>query len=131
MLEGDERTELSEGYRSTTNNRMELLAVIAALETLAERSRVTVYTDSQYVAKAINDRWLEGWIKRGWKKSNKKPVENIDLWKRLLPFLSGHQITFQWVKGHADIPENERCDALAVEATSGGDLLVDEGYERR
>ena len=123
--------ELSAGYRSTTNNRMELLAVIVALERLKRPSRVTIYTDSQYVAKAINDGWLQGWIKRGWKKSNRKPVENIDLWKRLLPLLDTHDVTFRWIRGHSEIPENERCDQLAVAAATGGELKVDEGFERR
>ena len=131
MIAGERRLELSAGYRSTTNNRMELLAVIVALERLKGPSRVTVYTDSQYVAKAINDGWLDGWIKRGWRKSNRKPVENTDLWKRLLPLLETHTVTFQWIKGHAEIPENERCDQLAVEATMGGELKVDEGFEGR
>ena len=131
LLSGEKRLELSAGYRRTTNNRMELLGVIVALESLKRPCEVIVYTDSQYVAKAINDRWLPGWIKRGWKKSNRKPVENVDLWKRLLPHLSTHKVTFQWVKGHADIPENERCDELAVAATSGPDLQVDEGFEQK
>lgn len=130
LLSGDKRRELSAGYRLTTNNRMELLAVIVALETLRQPSEVTVLSDSQYVVKAINDRWLSGWIKRGWKKSNKKPVENIDLWKRLIPQLERHEMTFRWVRGHSDVPENERCDALAVAATSGDDLAVDEAFER-
>ena len=131
MIAGEKRLELSAGYRSTTNNRMELLAVIVALERLKRPSRVTIYTDSQYVAKAINDGWLQGWIKRGWKKSNRKPVENIDLWKRLLPLLDTHDVTFRWIRGHSEIPENERCDQLAVAAATGGELKVDEGFERR
>ena len=131
MIAGEKRVELSAGYRSTTNNRMELLAVIVALERLKRPSRVTIYTDSQYVAKAINDGWLQGWIKRGWKKSNRKPVENIDLWKRLLPLLDTHDVTFRWIRGHSEIPENERCDQLAVAAATGGELKVDEGFERR
>lgn len=131
MLSGSKRLELSAGYRKTTNNRMELLAVIVALERLKKPGVVTVYTDSQYVAKAINDGWLRGWISRGWRKSNRKPVENTDLWKRLLPLLETHEVTFRWVKGHAEIPENERCDQLAVAAAAGGGLEVDEGYEGR
>ena len=131
MIAGEKRLELSAGYRSTTNNRMELLAVIVALERLKRPSSVTIYTDSQYVAKAINDGWLQGWIKRGWKKSNRKPVENIDLWKRLLPLLDTHDVTFRWIRGHSEIPENERCDQLAVAAATGGELKVDEGFERR
>lgn len=130
MLHGERRMELSEGYRATTNNRMELLAVITALEHLKRPCKVLLHSDSQYVVKAINDGWLEGWIKRGWRKSNKKPVENIDLWKRLLPLLERHDVTFKWVKGHANVRENERCDQLAVDASLGFELKVDEAFEK-
>ncbi len=130
MLSGERRMELSDGYRATTNNRMELLAAITALENLKRPCRVTLYSDSQYVVNAINEGWLEGWIKRGWRKSNKKPVENTDLWKRLLPLLERHEVTFKWVRGHTNVRENERCDQLAVEASMGLDLKVDEGFER-
>ena len=130
MLYGDRRLELSEGYRATTNNRMELLAVIVGFEKLKRPCQVTLYSDSQYVVNAINQGWLTGWVRRGWRKSNKKPVENVDLWKRLLPLLEKHHVTFQWVKGHANVRENERCDQLAVEASTGYDLKVDEGFEK-
>lgn len=130
LLFGDRRMELSAGYRSTTNNRMELLAVIVALESLKRRCRVAVYSDSQYVVKAINDGWLRNWVARGWRKSNKKPVENIDLWKRLLPLLENHDVSFHWVKGHADTPENERCDVLAVAASMESSRGIDDGYEK-
>lgn len=130
MLYGDRRRELSAGYRSTTNNRMELRAAITALESLKRPCRVTLYSDSQYVVNAINQGWLENWIKRGWKKSNRKPVENRDLWERLIPLLKRHEVEFRWVRGHNNNRENERCDVLAVEASQGSDLLVDEGFDR-
>jgi len=129
MLYGDRRLELSEGYRTTTNNRMELLAVIVALENLKRPCQVTLYSDAQYVVKAINEGWLDRWIQRGWRKSNKKPVENVDLWKRLLPLLEKHQVTFNWLKGHANVQENERCDQLAVEASTRCDLKIDKAFE--
>lgn len=129
MLYGDRRQELSAGYRSTTNNRMELRGAIVALESLKRPCRVTLYSDSQYVVNAINEGWLEGWVKRGWKKANKKPVENQDLWQRMLPLLQKHDIEFCWVRGHTNVRENERCDMLAVAASQGRGLLVDEGFE--
>lgn len=129
MLYGDRRQELSAGYRSTTNNRMELLAAIVALESLKRPCNVTLYSDSQYVVNAINEGWLEAWLKRGWKKANKKPVENRDLWERLLPLLEEHTIEFRWVRGHNNVRENERCDILAVTASQGRHLQIDEGFE--
>lgn len=128
LLYGSKRLELAEGFRSTTNNRMELRAAIVALETLKHPCKVSLYSDSQYVVNAINQRWLEGWIKRGWKKANKKPVENTDLWKRLLPQLERHEVEFNWVRGHSNVPENERCDELAVAAAQSSDLKIDEGF---
>ena len=125
------RREYSGGFRLTTNNRMELLAVIAGMEKLIRPCRVEVYADSQYVVKAFTDHWVEGWQKRGWKNSKKEPVKNDDLWKRLLSSMEGHDVSFHWVKGHAGNPENERCDALAVAAGSGKDLPADPGYEKK
>jgi ribonuclease HI len=119
------RKELSAGFRNTTNNRMELLAVIVALEALKMPCDVTLYSDSQYVVKAIEEKWLVNWQKRGWKKSDKSPVLNIDLWKRLLPLLEVHRVKFVWTKGHAGTIENERCDELAVAASQEADLPVD------
>ena len=107
--------ELSQGFRCTTNNRMELLGVIKALEALKSPCDITLYSDSQYVVNAFNQHWVEGWLKRGWKNAKKEPVKNPDLWKRLLAAKEPHQMTFVWVKGHAGHPENERCDRLAVE----------------
>jgi ribonuclease HI len=108
--------EISEGFRETTNNRMELMGVIAGLEALLKPCSVDVWSDSQYVIKAFNDHWIDGWKKRGWKKADGKPVLNEELWKRLLLAAEPHEITWHWVKGHDGHPENERCDALATAA---------------
>lgn len=116
--------EISEGFRSTTNNRMELMGVIAGLEALVRPCSVDVWSDSQYVIKAFNDHWIDGWVKRGWKKADGKPVLNEELWRRLLLAAEPHEITWHWVKGHAGHPENERCDALATAAADA--LLSDE-----
>ena len=106
--------ELSAGYQKTTNNRMELMGVIAGLEALNRPCLVTVVSDSAYVVKAFNEHWLEGWIKKGWKRGKNEPVKNRDLWERLLKAMEPHQVHYTWVKGHAGHPENERCDQLAV-----------------
>lgn len=111
---GGKEKELSGGEKDTTNNRMELTAVIEALSALKEPCEVALTTDSKYVCDAINQRWVYGWKANRWKKADKKPALNIDLWERLLPLLDTHKVTFLWVKGHAGHPENERCDALAV-----------------
>ena len=105
--------ELSGGYVKTTNNRMELMAVIAGLEALNRPCRVEVISDSKYVTDAFNKHWIDGWLKKNWKGAS-GPVKNVDLWKRLLKAAEQHKITFTWVKGHDGHPENERCDALAV-----------------
>lgn len=120
--------ELSQGYTCTTNNRMELMGVIAALEALKRPCQVQVVSDSQYVVNAFNQHWVEGWLKRGWVNSKKEPVKNDDLWKRLLEAKKPHEVTFTWVKGHAGHPENERCDELATTAADGRALIVDEGF---
>lgn len=106
--------ELSGGENNTTNNRMELTAVIKALEALKEPCKVFLTTDSKYVADGINNGWAESWKQNGWRKPDKKPALNPDLWDRLLDLLKIHDVTFNWVKGHAGHKENERCDALAV-----------------
>jgi ribonuclease HI len=121
--------ELSAGYRKTTNNRMEMMAVIIGLEALNRPCEITLYSDSQYVIKAFNEHWLDGWIKKGWKRGKNEPVKNVDLWKRMLAVKERHQVTFVWVKGHAGHPRNERCDELATTAADGSDLLVDEVFE--
>ena len=112
LFYGDHKKELSGGEQATTNNRMELTAVIEALKTLKEACHIHLYTDSQYVIKGFNE-WLPGWIERGWKNSSKKDVSNVDLWKQLLELTKIHQIKWIWVKGHAGHVENERVDALA------------------
>ena len=117
--------ELSAGYRKTTNNRMELMAAIAALEALVKPCRVELYSDSKYLTDAFNQHWIDSWQKRGWRKSDKSPVKNVDLWKRLLDAMKMHQVTFHWVKGHDGHPENERCDQLATSAADGDELLDD------
>jgi len=106
--------ELSGGEKETTNNRMELTAVIKALEALKEPCEVTLTTDSKYVCDAINQGWLNSWVKNNWRKADKKPVLNVDLWQKLIPQLNIHRVEFCWVKGHNGHPYNERCDALAV-----------------
>ena len=122
--------ELSAGYQKTTNNRMEMMAVIAGLEALNRPCEITVYSDSQYVVKAFNEHWLDGWIKKGWKRGKNEPVKNVDLWKRMLAAKEPHQGSFQCVKGHNGHPQNERCDELATTAADGTGLLVDEGLEQ-
>jgi ribonuclease HI len=125
MLAGTLRKELSEGFRLTTNNRMELLSVIAALEALKkEGSAVTIYSDSKYVVDAVEKKWVFGWEKKYF--SGKK---NSDLWMRFLRVFRKHKVKFVWVKGHAANKENNRCDELAVAAALGGDLRIDSGYE--
>ena len=126
LLSGPHRKELSEGFRLTTNNRMELLAVIAGLEALNfEGSEVTVYSDSKYVVDAVEKRWVFGWEKTGFKKK-----KNPDLWQRFLVVYRRHHVKFVWIKGHANILENERCDQLAVAASNTPPLQVDDYYER-
>ncbi len=105
--------ELTEGFKETTNNRMELMGVIAGLEALNRPCDVTVVSDSKYVISAFNEHWIDGWLKTGWKKGT---VKNIDLWERLLKAKEPHNVTFTWIKGHAGHPENERCDRLAVKS---------------
>lgn len=121
------KKELSQGYVKTTNNRMELMAVIAGLEALNRSCEVEVYSDSQYVVNAFNQHWVDGWIKKGWKRGKNEPVKNVDLWKRLLEAKQKHSVTFHWVKGHDGHPQNERCDELATTAADGMNLIVDGG----
>ncbi len=121
--------ELSAGYRKTTNNRMELMGVIAGLEALNRPCMVEVISDSAYVVKAFAEHWIDGWIRKGGMRGKNEPVKNVDLWKRLLKAKEPHQVTFRWVKGHAGHPENERCDRLATAAADGAPdtLLADPG----
>ena len=119
------RKEISQGYKKTTNNRMELMAVIAGLEALNRPCEVMLYSDSKYVVDAFNQRWIDGWLKKGWKRGKNEPVKNVDLWKRLLAAKEKHQVKFNWVKGHDGHPQNERCDELATSAADGNDLKED------
>lgn len=119
---------ISGGEESTTNNRMELMAVIVALEALNRPCEVEVHSDSQYVVNAFNKHWIDGWKKRGWKTANKQPVKNRDLWERLLAAKSKHKVEFIWVKGHAGHELNERCDELATTAADGSNLDIDTGF---
>jgi ribonuclease HI len=108
--------EISGGQRNTTNNQMELMAVISALETLKEPCQVEIFTDSQYIANAFNKGWLAAWQKNGWRTSGKKPVKNKELWERLVVQAEKHELQWSWIRGHSGHPENERCDQLAVAA---------------
>ena len=114
LVYGKAEKELSGGEAETTNNRMELTAVCAALEALKEACEVTVVSDSRYVVDAVGKGWLADWQKRGWKKADRSPVLNRELWERLLAQLGRHAVRFEWVRGHQGHPYNERCDALAV-----------------
>jgi ribonuclease HI len=119
------RKELSAGYKKTTNNRMELRAVIAGLEALKEPCRTDVYSDSKYVVDAIGKGWAQRWKQNNWMRNKKEEALNPDLWDKLLSLLEKHSVTMHWVKGHAGHPENERCDRLAVDAASDQNLLDD------
>ena len=119
--------EFSQGYVRTTNNRMELMAAIVGLEALTKPCEVEVYSDSKYLTDAFNQHWIEGWIRKGWKRGKNEPVKNIELWKRLLKAMEPHHVTYHWVKGHDGHEFNERCDVLATTAADGDDLIIDEG----
>lgn len=119
--------ELTGGYRRTTNNRMELMAAIAALEALNRPCRVDLWSDSKYLIEAFNSHWIDSWVKKGWTRGKNEPVKNQDLWRRLLEAKKPHQVTFHWVKGHAGHPENERCDALASATAMQPGLPEDPG----
>lgn len=124
MKYGKHRREIAEGYKLTTNNRMELLAVIRGLESLKRNDlNVKIYTDSRYVSDAVNKGWIFSWETKRFKKK-----KNVDLWQRFLTLYRKYKVQFIWVKGHASIPENERCDRLAVEASQGPSLREDTGY---
>lgn len=130
LLYKSQRKELSGGFRRTTNNRMELMAVISGLETLKTPCRITVYTDSRYVADAVEKGWARRWRAAGWMRNKKDPALNPDLWERLLNLLDRHEVEFRWVKGHAGNRENERCDMLTQEASHRPDLPPDTVYEQ-
>jgi ribonuclease HI len=118
--------ELSQGYKKTTNNRMELMGCIAGFEALKRPCRVEVWSDSKYLTDAFNQHWIDSWVKKGWKRDRTGPVKNVDLWKRLLKAMETHEVTFHWIKGHDGHPENERCDSLATTAADGDGLIEDE-----
>jgi ribonuclease HI len=125
LISGPHRKEVSEGFRLTTNNRMELLSVIVGMEMLKVAGcSVDVYSDSKYVVDAIEKKWIDGWIRRGWKN-----VKNPDLWKRYLLAAKNHHVKFHWIRGHNGHPLNERCDELAVAARHGKNLPADTWYE--
>jgi ribonuclease HI len=125
LISGQHSKEVSQGFRRTTNNRMELMSVIKGLEMLKKDGcRVTVYSDSKYVVEAVEKGWLASWVKQDFKKK-----KNRDLWMRYLDVARRHTVSFRWIKGHNDHPFNERCDELAVAAASGRNLPPDEGYE--
>lgn len=126
LISGAHRKEIAEGFRNTTNNRMELLAVIIALESMKGTGHeITVYSDSKYVVDSVTKGWVFGWVKKGF-----KDKKNVDLWKRYLKVHPVNTVKFVWVKGHANIPENERCDELAVAASKQENLPPDIGYEQ-
>jgi len=133
VLNGEQRRELSAGFRRTTNNRMEILGCIAGLEALSEPADVTVYSDSKYVVDAITKSWAETWRSRGWKRKVENelvPALNADLWARLLDLCDRHRVRFKWVRGHDGNIENERCDVLARAATTSENLATDAFYEK-
>lgn len=125
---GDNLKELSQGYVHTTNNRMELMGAIMALESLKERQRVVLTTDSQYVINGIEKGWARKWRANGWMRNRKERALNPDMWERLLRAVDRHEVSFNWVRGHTGHPENERCDELANGAAQGSDLIEDKVF---
>jgi ribonuclease HI len=131
LLHPKKRAEASGGFRLTTNNRMEMYAAIKGLELLKQPCKVTLYSDSQYLVDAVMKGWAAKWKKNGWWLNNKEQAKNIDLWEKLLALCETHQVEFRWVKGHAGILENERCDHLSMAALRQPNLPADEGYENK
>ncbi|MGK7950749.1 MAG: ribonuclease HI [Xenococcaceae cyanobacterium] len=130
IIDGEQRQEISGGFRLTTNNRMEMMAAIVALQTLETKSKVILHTDSKYIVDAVTQGWAKRWQANNWKRNKKEKAKNPDLWQDLLDLCDRHQVDFVWVKGHAGIPENERCDRLAVSAAQQLSLPDDLGYIR-
>lgn len=128
LIYGDLRRELSGGFKLTTNNRMEILAVIEALKFLKQPCIVNLYSDSKYVVDAVQKGWLKKWEQNNWYRTKSQKASNIDLWQQLLKLLAIHKVNFIWVKGHNDNIENERCDYLAREFIKNGDLKIDANY---
>lgn len=131
MKYGDKRKELSGGFRRTTNNRMELMAAIVALEALKETCQVTLYSDSRYVVESYSSGAVERWRANGWMRDRKNPALNVDLWDRLLHAAVSHRVEMLWVQGHAGERENERCDQLSVQAAKSQGLVADSAYEEQ
>jgi len=129
LKHGSHEKEISGGYRLTTNNRMELTAVIKSLQELKKPCSVTIYSDSKYIVDAMNLGWVRKWMAGGWVKGDRSPVKNVDLWKKVIGLLQTHQVAWVWVKGHSDNEFNTRCDRLAVEASKSGLLETDAAYE--
>ncbi len=125
LMYNEHKKEISKGFKKTTNNRMELMAVVDALKMLKEACSVKVYSDSKYVVDAINKGWLKGWVMKNWVRGKNNPVLNVDLWKQLVPLLEKHDVQFIWVKGHANNLYNERCDELARMAINNSNLHED------
>ena len=128
IIDGKERKQISGGFRLTTNNRMEMMAAIAALQTLETKSSITLHSDSKYIVDAVTKGWAKRWQANNWKRNSKEKAKNPDLWQELLDLCHKHQIDFVWVKGHAGIPDNELCDRLAVAAANQSGLPEDTGY---
>ncbi len=129
LIRGENRREFSGGFRRTTNNRMELMGPIKALDALNQSCRVTLHSDSKYVVDAIEKGWARRWRDNGWMRNKRQRAVNPDLWEMLLSLCDKHEVQFRWVRGHANDPENERCDQLANHAALRMDLPVDKGYE--
>jgi ribonuclease HI len=131
ILDGTKRTQISGGFQATTNNRMELLAIIESLKLMKGKSRVMVNTDSKYIVNAVQKGWLEKWAANRWMRNKRDKAENADLWKQMVRLLEKHEVHLKWVKGHAGNIENEVCDRLASAAARGKGLKVDKGFEGR
>ena len=129
LIYGEHRKELSGGFARTTNNRMEIHAAVSGLEALKEPCEVVLYSDSSYLVNANRKNWIARWQRNGWRKADRQPVQNTDLWKRLAAALSAHKTEFVWVKGHASNPNNNRCDELARTAAAKGNLPEDAGFK--
>ncbi len=125
---GEATKEISQGFKLTTNNRMELLAAIKGLEALKYPCNVKLYSDSKYLVDSVNQGWIVKWQKNGWMRTKSEPAKNVDLFKRLLELIEKHNVEFIWVKGHAGHPMNERCDELGVNAYNGNNLIDDDGF---
>ncbi|HYV03527.1 MAG TPA: ribonuclease HI [Blastocatellia bacterium] len=130
LLYGGHRKELSGGFRLTTNNRMEMMAVIVGLQALKGRCAATVCSDSQYVVRAISEGWAAKWRANNWKRNKKEMAVNPDLWEQLLDLCEQHEVQMVWVRGHSGVKENERCDELSVAAANQRGLPIDKGYEK-